>query len=193
MKHLLTIVALAGVLSPGLDAQALLVRGRIESSGQNRFHLAATKIPVTSQIVALRPWVGADVVIQVVDTGVAGAPLLRVERIAAVQRDLDMTPLSLSAPAKLVVQAPAGAVAFVFVDLAANCGFTPLDPFGAWLLGPTPQLAAVGRTDGNGQFAATWAVPGDRQLLGVHLTSQVLIGQGGGWYLGNADRQPIVP
>jgi hypothetical protein len=192
MKRILPLLALTCGLAPSLTAQVTMLRGRIETSAPNQFHLAATKIPLTSATLNLSQWSSIDAIMKVVHVGTAGTPLLRVESIAAASRDLDMSPLPVGGTGKLAVQAPAGATAAIFLDFASNGGFTPVPALGAWLLGSSPYLLAVGVTDASGQLPAKYAVPGDRQLVGLLITSQALVGDRGVWFLTNADRQPVV-
>jgi hypothetical protein len=192
MKTILPFVALAFGFAANLSAQTVVLRGRVEADAPNQFHLGATKIPVTSAVLNLNHWVGIDAIMKVADVGSHNAPLLLIQSIATSKRHLDMSPFPIGATGKVLVQASAGAKAAVFLDFASNSGFTPMPSLGTWLLGTSPYLLAVGKTDANGQFAADYAVPSDRQLVGLLITSQALLEDGGVWFLSNPERQAVV-
>lgn len=175
-------------------AQNHTIQGKVEDvqGTQNQFVLDGTVVPVFSTALNLNQWVGQQAVLDVVDVGSAGAPLLRIDAATPTTKVMDMGNLRLNQSSTFEVFAPAGTAAFVFLDFTANTGFAPIPGLGgAWLLGLSPYLLASGFTNGAGVFQTTFATPNVPALVGTDVSGQALTSSGGLWGFSNVDSRTI--
>jgi hypothetical protein len=191
----LAFLALASALTMSVQAQTVVLRGIVETpaAASNQFYLGGTKLPLVSTALNLNHWVGTAAVMKVVNLGTPRTPKLLVEGAVAVKPTLTMSEMPLGDTCKLAVQAPTGATALIFLDFAANIGFTPVGSLGAWLLGSSPYLLSGGNTDADSQLMAKYPVPYNRALVGLEISSQAAIGINGGWFLTNLVTQSVKP
>lgn len=188
------ILSLCLLCSPFVAAQDATLRGKVEDvqGTQNQFYLDGTNLPLVSTALNLNTWVGQHAVLQVTNVGTAAAPVLRVDGATATQQQMDMGNMRLGQTSTWEVTAPNGSFALIAVDFTANTGFTPLDPFGTYLLGPSPVQLAAGFTNAPGRFQVSLLTPNDQTLLNLEVTAQALVGEPGGlFYFTNVDSKVV--
>lgn len=191
----LSLLSLTTVLATHLAAQTVTLRGKVEdvSGTSNQFFLDGTNLPVVSTTLNLNTVVGQQAIMQVVDIGTPGAPVIRVDSSAPAPTVMDMGNLRLGQSSTFEVNAPAGSAAFMFMDFQVNTGFLPAGVLGTWLLGLSPHLLAGGITNGQNQFEAQFFTPPNPQLLGLRITSQAFVGDHGTWFFSNPDNKTVEP
>ena len=179
-----------------LSAQTQTLRGKVEDvqGTANQFVLDGTNLPLVSTALNLNLWIGQQAILQVVNVGTPGAPLLRVDAAVATTKILDMGNLQLGQTDTWEVRASAGSVAFLFLDRTSSTGFLPLFGFGVWVLGVTPYQVAWGFTNGANVFQVPFTTPADPTLIGLPITSQALVGDPtNAWYFSNPDNKTVQP
>jgi hypothetical protein len=178
-----------------LAAQTDTLRGKIEDvpGTTNQFVLDGTNMPLFSSALNLKLWVGQNAIMQVVNVGTATVPVIRIDSAVPTKQVMDMGNLRIGQTSNQEVLAPAGSAAFIFLDFASNTGFLPFGGFGVWLLGTSPHLFAGGITNALNSFQAPFAVPANRALIGMELTSQAFVGDHGNWFFSNLDYETIQP
>ena len=167
--------ALATIAS--LPAQGQTLRGKVEDvrNTQNQFYLDGTNIPVRSLVLDLNAIVGQESILQVVDVGAPGAPVLDVLGAVPTTKVLDMGNLRLGQGARWQVNAPPGSFALVYVTATAATGWLPFGDAGVWLLGSAFVGLRSGITSGAGQFEFTFTTPNLPELVGTSFTGQALV------------------
>jgi hypothetical protein len=193
MNHTIHLLLASLSLLPVLTAQTQVLRGKVEDvrNTQNQFYLDGTRIPVVSTAVVLNTIVGQQSLLQVVDVGTAGAPVLRVESAVPAAPNFDMGNLRLGQSARWSALAPAGSFAFLFLNWTDSTAYTPFGGFGVWLLGNGAATLASGVTNAQNQFEIRYTMPVIPSLVGLEMTGQALIDDHGTWFLSNVDSKEI--
>ncbi|HEB51840.1 MAG TPA: hypothetical protein ENI87_01160 [bacterium] len=171
------------------------INGKVEDvqNTQNQFYLGGTVVPVVSNVLDLNQWVGQQALLDVVDIGVPGAPVLRIDAAVPAMQVMNMGNLRLGQTKTWEVFAPTGSVVFVFLDWTPNTGFLPLPGFGgAWLLGLQPHFETGGVTT-QGVFQTTYTTPNNPTLVGLMVSSQAVVATNGVWSFSNADGKTVRP
>jgi hypothetical protein len=184
------------LLAVAVTAQTHTINGKVEDvqNTQNQFYLDGTDIPLVSSALNLNAWVGQQAMLDVVDVGTPGAPVLRVDAAAPTTKIMDMGNLRLGETRTWEVFASAGSAAFIFMDWTDNTGFAPIPGFdGAYLLGAAPHFLTGGITNGAGVFQTTFTTPNDPGLVGLQISSQALVVTGAAWSFSNVDGKEIEP
>lgn len=184
------------LLTSLVAAQTQTVRGKVEDvqGTTNQFFLDGTRLPLVSTALNLNAWVGQQALLQVVDVGTAGSPVLRVDAATATTKTMDMGNLRLGDASTFEVRAANGSFAFLFVDFTSNTGYLPLGAAGTYLLGGSPGLLAQGFTNAPNRFEVQFTTPADQTLLGLEFTCQAVFGTAtGAWQLSNADSKTVEP
>ena len=187
-------ISAACLFAAAATAQTYTIQGKVEDvqGTQNQFFLDGTLIPVFSTALNLNLWQGQQALLDVVDVGTAGAPLLRIDAATPTTKVMDMGNLRLNRTSTFEVSAPAGTAAFLFLDFTNNTGFTPIPGAGGvWLLGLSPHLLAGGFTNAVGVFETTFATPNVPALVGLGVSGQTLTSTGGAWGFSNVDSREI--
>lgn len=181
------------LLATVATAQTQSLRGKVEDvqNTVNQFYLDGTRIPVVSTALNLNLWIGQDAMLQVVDIGTAGAPILRVDAATATAPVFDMGNLRLGQAARWEATAPAGSFAFLFLGFTDLTGYAPFGAFGTWLLGNSASTIATGVTNAQNQFQVQYTMPSIPSLVGIELSAQALIGDHGTWFFSNLDSKTI--
>jgi len=181
------------VLATGLAAQTVTLRGQVEDvpGTPNQFILDGTNLPLVSTALNLNLLVGQQAIMQVVDVGTPGAPVIRVDSSVPTAKVMDMGNLRLGQTSTFEVNAPAGSAAFMFLDFQSNTGFLPAGSLGTWLLGLSPFLLAGGITNGQNQFQTPFFTPPNPQLIGLRISSQAFVGDHGNWFFSNPDDRTV--
>jgi hypothetical protein len=172
-----TLLLAAVVATASLPAQQTL-RGKVEDvrNTQNQFFLDGTTITVRSQTLNLNTIVGQESILQVLDVGAPGAPVLEVLSATPTAKVFDMGNLRLGRDARWQVNAPPGSFASVHVVPTSLTGWMPFGPAGVWLLGTGFLSLNSGFTNGAGQFEFTFVAPNLPELVGTSFTGQALVG-----------------
>jgi hypothetical protein len=188
-----TLLITSLLLATVATAQTQSLRGKVEDvqNTVNQFYLDGTRMPVVSTALNLNLWVGQDAILDVVNIGTAGAPILRVDAAVATAPVFDMGNLRLGQSARWEATAPAGSFAFLFLGFTDLTGYTPFGAFGTWLLGGQVATIATGVTNAQNQFQANYTMPSIPALVGVELSAQALIGDHGTWFFSNLDSKMI--
>lgn len=189
--HKLLIASL--LLATVATAQTQSLRGKVEDvqNTVNQFYLDGTRIPVVSTALNLNLWIGQEAILQVVNVGSAGAPILRVDAAAATAPVFDMGNLRLGQSARWQATAPTGSFAFLFLGFTDLTGYSPFGSYGVWLLGNSAATLAFGVTNAQNQFEVQYTMPSIPSLVGIELSAQALIGDHGTWFFSNLDSKTI--
>lgn len=175
-------------------AQTQILRGKVEDvpNTTNQFFLDGTNLPLTSAALNLNTILGQQMVLTVVNTGTATAPVLDVSTALATTKVFDMGNLRVGRSDTWQVNALAGSIAFVFVDLIGSTGYHPFGQYGTFLLGSNAITLATGFTNGLSQFEFTFAVPASAApFVGTVFTGQALVGDHGTWFFSNPDSKTV--
>ena len=188
-----SLLSVTFVLATSLAAQTVTLRGKVEdvSGTQNQFILDGTNLPLVSTALDLNTLIGQQAIMQVVDIGTPGVPVIRVDSSVPTTKVMDMGNLRLGQTSTFEVDAPAGSAAFMFLDFTSNTGFLPAGALGTWLLGLSPYLLAGGITNGQNQFQTQFFTPPDPQLLGLKISGQAFVGDHGFWFFSNVDGKTV--
>lgn len=184
------------LLATLLPAQSVTLRGTIEDvqGTANQFFLDGTNVSLFSTALNLNQLQGQQLVMQVVDVGVPGAPLVRVDSAVPATQILNMGNLRLGQTSTFDAVAPTNSLACFFLDLTANTSFFPLFDWGSWVLSPTPVPIGASFTTAPNLVQMPFTTPADPSLTGLHITCQALICEPGGlWYLSNPDDKTVRP
>lgn len=182
--------------TPFLCAQSVTLRGKVEDvqGTQNQFYLDGTTIPLTSTALNLNLWEDEDAILEVTNIGAPGAPVLRVDAATVTQDLMDMGNMRLGETDSWEVRAPSGSFALVAIDWTTNTGFTPLDPFGVYLLGSDPVLLAAGFANALNEFRFLVTPPQDQTMLNLEVSAQAIVGEPSGvWYFTDVDSKVVEP
>ena len=176
----------------GLTAQTEL-RGKVEDvpNTQNQFFLGCTSIPLVSTAVNLNNWIGLDSLMQVTDIGAPGAPILRVDAIAATAETFEMGNLRFNQARNWTVFAPNGSFTLSAVNFTANTSFFPVAGLGTYLLGNGAITVGAGFAGANNQFQFQFTMPNAPAFTGVSMTGQALILEQANFYFSNPDCKEI--
>jgi hypothetical protein len=171
------------------SGQTQTLRGSVEVvSGTNQFLIACTEIPATSTVLELETLIGDEMIFEVVDIGTAAEPLLDIGSATPTSAVFEMGNLRIRRAGRWVVHAPAGSLAFVFLDFTFNTGFHPFLELGTFVLGADAVTLATGVTTGQDQFAFNFVPPeGGATFIGASFTGQALVGDHGTWFFSNPD------
>ena len=191
-----SLILTSTVLLAGLSqAQTQTVRGEVEDvqGTANQFFLKCTNIPVISSTVNLQALQAQNVqaILDVINVGTPGNPILDLQSYTVTTKVMDMGNLRIGRSERWQVNAPAGSLAFVFVDFTGNTGYTPFGQIGTWLLGPGASTIRSGVTNGVGQFEFSFTMPNVQGLVGTSFTSQALVGTNGTFSLTNPDCKEV--
>jgi len=188
-----SIFSAALLLTAALGAQTTTIRGKVEDvqGTANQFFLDGTNITVFSTALDLNAWQGQQALLDVVDVGVPGAPVLRIDAATPTTKVMDMGNLRLGQTKTFEVFAATGSAAFLFMDLTDNSGFAPVPGFGgAWMMGGQPYLLAAGFTTA-GVFQTSFTTPNDPGLVGIMVSSQAIVSTQGAWFFSNVDGKTV--
>lgn len=176
-------------------AQTQILRGKVEDvpSTTNQFFLDGTNLPLTSAALNLNTILGQQMILTVVNTGTPTAPVLDVITAAATTKVFDMGNLRVGRADTWQVNALAGSIAFVFVDVTTGTGYQPFGAFGTFLLGSNAVTVTSGITNGLSQFEFSFAVPlAAAPFVGTGFTGQALVGDHGTWFFSNPDSKVVL-
>ncbi len=176
MNAIRTAILFTTLFAASAVAQTQLVRGKVEDvSGTNRFVLDGTTIPLTSTVLNLNTLVGGQFDLQVVNTGTATQPSLRVESAVPVAKIFDMGNLRFGRAERWQVNFTAGSQTAVFVQATAAATYLPFGASGTWLLGTNAAFVTAGTVTSLGQFEFRVTMPTLPELVGVSFSAQALV------------------
>jgi hypothetical protein len=180
-----TALALASLM----PAQTQTLRGSVEDvrNTQNQFYLECTNIPVVSSTMNLNLLVNQDSILEVVNIGTPGAPVLDVRAATPTAKVFGMGNLRLNRSDRWQVNAAPGSFTIVYFGETAGTGWMPFGAAGVWLLGNNHIALTSGFTSNFGQFEFSLFVPNVPHLLGTSYTGQALVFSPTSAFISNPD------
>ena len=191
---LLSLVAFAAPIT----AQTQLVRGDVDgiqhTAGQ--FVLKCSNIRLVSTTVNLQALHDLsrqndiEFEMQVRDVSVGGQTILDVVSATQIPEQFDMGNLRFNRSETWEVFAAPNSPAFVSVNVTSETSYLPVGPLGTWILGLVP-VAFQGTTNALGRFQFRYTMPTIPALVGVSISAQAVVVEGGVISITNPDCKEV--